>query len=280
MKLLSYLGWGMIHERQEISCQDVIGYASHENGNAVAVLADGASGARYAREAAQANVDGILDYFRNHSASEFRALEPEAAAGAIVEACLERLWQQNRELGGCRRGDLSATVMFALWDGLVLTLGHLGDGMILVQDHAGGQSLFSPPEYRTENRQETWFTVSPGAASHLRLYHLDGDRAGGFLMTSDGAYGMLRDRGGADRAAGVLVELVRKGELNNCAELAELLYRLEPQSEERLDDWSFWIGCPQEKALFVEQCPMISMLREERERVSQTTEVSGCDHPT
>lgn len=278
MKLLSYLGWGMIHERQEIPCQDVLGYAAHENGNVVAVLADGASGAKYGKEAAQANVDGILDYFRDHSADRFRELEPETAAGAIVEACLERLRQQVRELEGCRRGDLSATVMFALWDGHVLTLGHLGDGMILVLDRSGGQSLFSRPEHLPENRRGTWFTVSPGAAQHLRLYHLEEGQADGFLMTSDGAYGMLRSRGNAARAAGVLVELVRECRLNTCAELAALLYRLEPQSGERLDDWSFWIGFPGEKSLPVELCPPISMLREERERMSQATEVSGFDH--
>ena len=279
MKLLSYLGWGIIHERQGIPCQDVIGYEACENGNMIAVLADGASGAMYAREAAQANVDGVLDYFREQSAARFRELEPEKAVGAVVDACLMRLRQTARDLGGCRRADLCATVMFALWDGVVLSLGHLGDGMILVLDHHGNESLFSPPELLTENSRGTWFTISPGAALHLRLYHLDAERSGGFLMTSDGAYMMLRDRGGADRAAGVLVELVRQNRLNTCAELAELFYQMEPKSEERLDDWSFWIGCPGEKAFSMERCPLISMLREECERLSQTTEVNGFDHP-
>lgn len=279
MKLLSYLGWGIIHERQGVPCQDVIGYAAHENGNVVAVLADGAGGAAYAREAAQANVDGVLDYFRDHPAAQFRELEPETAAQAVLGACLDQLMQLAWELGGCRRGDLSATVLFALWDGSVLTLGHLGDGMLMVVDHTGGQSLFSPPEHLPENRRGTWFTVSADAAEHLRLYHLEGNRVGGFLMTSDGAYGMLRDRGGAARAAGVLVELVRTDKLNTCAELAELLYRMEPQSDERLDDWSFWIGCPGRETPTVEQHPLVSMLREERERMKETTEVNGCEHP-
>lgn len=280
MKLLSYLGWGILHERQGIPCQDVIGYAAYENGNVVAVLSDGASGARFARDAAQANVDGVLNFFRKHTAAQFREMEQKAAAGAIVEACREQLGHRARELGSGRWGDLSATVMFALWDGAVLTLGHLGDGMILVQDRSGGERLFSPPEQLPNHRWGTWFTLSPGAESHLRLYHLEGEQVGGFLMTSDGAYGMLQDRGGAERSAGALVELVRKNELNTCAELAELMYRLEPQSEERLDDWSFWIGCPSEKKLPVERCPVISMLREERERIRKMMEVSGCEHPT
>jgi hypothetical protein len=280
MKLLNYLGWGIAHERQGIPCQDVIGYATHENGNVVAVLSDGAGGAAWAREAAQANVDGVLEYFRDTSAARFREMEQAAAARELLEACVTRLRQLALDLGGCRSSDLSATLLFALWDGCVLTLGHLGDGMLLALDTSGNRSLFSPPEHPAGDNRGSWFTVSPMAEAHLRLYHLDADRAGAFLMTSDGAYGMLRDRGGAAEAAGVLAELARSGEIHTSQHLAELMYQIAPRPEERLDDWSFFIGCPGVEIRSDALQPPVSMLREERKRIREITEVTGCEHPT
>lgn len=271
MKILNYLGRGILHERQGLPCQDAIGYAAHENGNVVLALADGAGGSKYAQEAAQANVDALIGYFREHPAAAFRTLEPREGARAVISACLDQLRLLARELEGCQSADLCATLLFALWDGEVLTLGHLGDGMILVLDTNGRRSLLSPPERRGEDPMGTWFTVSPGADAHLRLYHCSAEQSGGFLMTSDGACGMLQSkgRGLAEDAAAVLLELVRTEELNTSAELARFLYLIAQQPGERLDDWSFLIGCPGMSSRGEELQPMISMLGEEYERMKQ-----------
>lgn len=263
MKILSYLGWGIAHERQGVPCQDAVGYAFHDNGNVIAVLSDGASGSRFAREAAQANVDAVIDYFREHTARWFRGLTPREGARSITMYCLQRLRQQAVVLGGCAGGDLCATLQFALWDGEILTLGHLGDGFAMAVDAKGQTDRLCMPERRAGQRM--WFTVQQDAPDHLQLHHCEADS---FLLTSDGACGMLLgwSEGREEHAAGILIDLVRRGEIETAEDLASFLNAMAAQPGDRLDDWSFLIGCPGMNTPCVEY-PVVSMFHEEREKI-------------
>ena len=114
MRILDYLGWGILHERMQIPCQDAAGYGSCANGNTIMVLADGAGSSKYAREAAQANVDAIMDYFRRTPVAEFARMSPEARVDAIIDRCQEQIARTCGKGAPVHGSDVCATVLFAV----------------------------------------------------------------------------------------------------------------------------------------------------------------------
>lgn len=244
MRILHYLGRGIAHERRKLPCQDVIGYECFENGHRVMALSDGAGSSRYALEAAQANVAAVLEFFRMTDPAAFAAMPPAERARAIIAACLARLMTLREGRGELYARDICATLLFAVYDGAVMTIGHLGDGMILVQDAAGETLCCSAPEIHPSDQRSTYFTISPEAAAHLRIRSFTAGQAATVLLTSDGACGMFENRGGgrAQATAEELLGYVRGGMICDNGDLADVLGQMAEIPSERLDDWSVLIG--------------------------------------
>lgn len=88
--------------------------------------------------------------------------------------------------------DLACTLLFAAYkDGHVLA-GHLGDGVIGVQDGTE-VSVLSLPE-NGEYANSTFFVTDKGASSHLRIYQFDATGSLGVMLMSDGTAESLFNR--------------------------------------------------------------------------------------
>lgn len=275
MRILNYLGRGILHERMQMPCQDVIDFAVHENGNTVLVLSDGAGGSRYALEAAQANVEAVLSYFRTVTAARFAELPPDEGGRAVIDACQDRIAGRFGGMEHIRRSDVCATLLFLVRDRERMVVGHLGDGLIHILDGAGQTILHSAPE-NPGGSKETLFTIQSDACEHLRLYTLEVAAAQSMLLTSDGSWDMFRNRGGGrpEITAGELLGYVRREQIVNQEDLSAVLSRMCRTPSERLDDWSFLIACDAMEGSLPCISHPISMQEEEYKKLEPKHEVT------
>lgn len=241
MEMIGFLGRGIDHERRGGPCQDRIGSRSCGNGCRVYAISDGAGSAKYAAEAAQANINAVLDYFERYDLKTFIGLDPMRRRTEILEACRAALGRIG-EFQPAEWVHLAATLLFFVWDGERWAAGHLGDGFFLVQDEAGGELLYSAPENAGKSNR-TYFTVSPDAEDHLRICMGESEQIPGrLLMASDGPCGMFRTRGGSIRATALeLLEYVREGAIRTAEVLADVLDQMTVYPLDRMDDWSVLI---------------------------------------
>lgn len=275
MRILNYLGRGILHERMKLPCQDVTGCAVHENGNTVMVLSDGAGASRYALEAAQANVDAVLAYFRTITASKFAELSPEEGSRAVISACQLMITKRFDDLEHTRRSDVCATLLFIVHDGERMVAGHLGDGLIHIRDHTGCPILHSLPQNLGDDSNQTMFTIQSDAWLHLRLYTFEAARAHSMLLTSDGTWTMFQNRSGGrpEITAGELLDYICREQIITREDLAAVLFRMCRTPRERLDDWSFLIACTGLEGSLPSVPPTISMQTEELEKREMKYEV-------
>lgn len=272
MKILSYLGRGIMHEYRDLPCQDALGCRQADNGNVIAVLSDGAGSARYAAEAAQATVEAVLDHF---SAVPLTAEEPlETLRASVLRTCRERLMDLWEQLGEPDIRHLSATLLFAVSSRERMLLGHLGDGMLTVLDRSGAILLDSPPEHRDGQANATYFVISPWGRQHLRLYSLDlsASPVDFLVMTSDGSWDMFKNRGSGDPVATVreFQQYVNEMDIASNADLADVLNQMAEVAVERMDDWSVLMWSTSAEGTVADAPPtVVSMLREEEEKHRQ-----------
>lgn len=248
MNILYYLGRGIAHEYGGIPCQDAVGYRYAPNGNAIAVLSDGAGNARYAAEAACETVDAVLDYFTRVSLDEYVGMDSAVRPDVVLDACRTRLLSKQAELMVPDLRHLSATLIFFVVSRTHILLGHLGDGTVITLAGDGSLLLHSLPEQNPASPNSTYFVVSPRAQAHLRLYLYNRAEypADFIILTSDGPYDMLCSRGDNDPVvtARELHRYVREWSLNSDESLADVLNQMAEFAVEQLDDWSVlvWNG--------------------------------------
>lgn len=97
--------------------------------------------------------------------------------------------------------DLACTLLFAAYkDGHVLA-GHLGDGVIGIQDGTEVRVLSLPENGEYAN--STFFVTDKGALSHLRIYQFDLTGSVSLMLMSDGTAESLFDRSTEDLAPAV-----------------------------------------------------------------------------
>lgn len=240
MKIISYLGHGIAHERSGIPCQDACGSRSAPNGNVVAVLSDGASHAAYAAVAAQETVTAVLDYF-----TQFSLGGSDFVPQDFVDFCRARLLLKQESLGMPAIQHLSATLVFAVISEKYILIGHLGDGTIIALSPDGDTILHSQPEAHPEIPNGTYFVISPQAPEHLRFYCYDRREqpVDLLLLSSDGPYEMLCNRGNGNPVATAreLQHYIRDCGLRTQEDLADVLNQMAEVPVERFDDWSLLI---------------------------------------
>lgn len=240
MDTLGFLGTGISHERMRIPCQDALASRSMENGNRIWVLSDGAGSAEFAGQAARCNTEGILAFFGSCTLKSFLACSLQEQKKQLLKACTDALGRCSEEFVH-RPWDFSATLLFFVWDGGAWLAGHLGDGFLLIQDRDGEPLVCSAPD-NGERSSQTWFTVSPDAMEHLRLYTDPVRLPGRMLMISDGPCAMFRTRAGAYReTAEELLGYVRQGDITSAKTLADVLDQMTHYAYDRRDDWSVWL---------------------------------------
>lgn len=276
MEMIGFLGRGIDHERRGLPCQDALGGRVCGNGCRVYAVADGASSASFAGEAAGANVAAVLDYFETKGLGYFLGLEPEQRSREILDACSRELCLVRERLGA-DWVHLSATLLFFVCDGERWAAGHLGDGVILVQSRDGEGLLYSEPE-NAGRRSATYFTVSPDAAEHLRIHTGGPDRSPGrALVMSDGPCNMFLTRNGSVReTAEELLGYVGPDGIATAEDLADALDQMTVYAFDRMDDWSVVLWSADAPFSGTEEIRVQSMLQRE-ERRSQAPSDDGAE---
>lgn len=183
---------GRGHKGTATPCQDAFAIKLI-GGVACIALADGAGSRKYSDRGAQICVDSVAGYL----AKNFDALlgqsktRPESVGDMILQAVLVRLRRHvRRKKYGIE--ELACTLQFAAYkDGKVLA-GHLGDGVIGIQN-GDDLKVLSLPE-NGEYANSTYFVTDKGAPSRLRIYQIDVSDKAGVMLMSDGTAESLFNR--------------------------------------------------------------------------------------
>lgn len=231
----------------------------------ILALADGASSAQYAREAAIANTGAVVSLFSRITLERFQKHDAERQAEDIITACHRQIKRFAKQVGCTDFKQFSATLLFAVFSKDSVLVGHLGDGAIYGTDDNGKLDFCSDPENIAGVSTRTRFTVSKNATEYLRLYSIEPKQCRNLVMTSDGAYSMFLGRGGmkAEVTAEELMGYMRDGGIATHTDLADVLNQMAEIPSERMDDWSVLMWDQnQEKTLEVRLEP-VSMYQEE-----------------
>lgn len=266
---ISYLGWGIIHEKRGIPCQDCIHYSYADNGNYIMALSDGATSARYAREAAQVTVESVINFFSGHSLKEFLMSGRTEQKEAILDHILNALITCAKQVHCSDYREFSATLLFLIYDGKNLVTCHLGDGAIFLANSRNDIVFVSEPDHMNGYANRTFFTVSREAAEHMRIDWFDLAETGIIraLMMSDGAYLMFYNRGNRNAlsTAKELLSYTKDGLISNDDDLCNVLNQMAEVPSERLDDWSVLIFDADQKR-YESALEIVSMLSQENEK--------------
>lgn len=234
-------------------------------------LSDGATSAKFAREAAIATVNGIIQYFEEHTLREFLCLGEEIQKRILLDYIIKCLIILAKKSGCSDPREFSATMLFFVSDEKNIICGHVGDGAIFITDRANKIILVSGPENENGISNKTFFPVSLNAIDHFRVnqINIQETSASQALMTSDGAFLMFYNRGNHDPAntAKEILGYVNTGVVSSNNDLKDALTQMAEVPSERLDDWSILIYS--QKKLHSESClKQVSMLTEELQKVS------------
>lgn len=192
---------GRGHAGSATPCQDA--YAMKVIGSVGCIaLADGAGSRKYSDRGAQICVDAVSKFVAKQFDTLLRLSEsrPALVSEMILQCAVVALrrYVRRKKYGV---DDLACTLLFAAYkDGHVLA-GHLGDGVICVQDGAEVRVLSLPENGEYVN--STFFVTDKGASSHLRIYQFDVTGSVGLMLMSDGTAESLFNRSTMELAPAV-----------------------------------------------------------------------------
>ena len=262
-----------MHEKRGIPCQDFINHVYAENGNYVMALSDGATSAKYAQEAARTTVSSIIQYFENHTLKEFLNFSVEERKKTVLYCVLKKLAELAKEVGCADARQFSATMLFIVLDAENTVCCHLGDGAIFLADSNDNIVFFSEPENMDGITNRTFFSVSADAIDHIRMEQFENSvtSVSQALLTSDGAYLMLYNRGDHDPSVTVkeLLSYINTDVITTNEDFQSVLSQMAEVASESMDDWSMIICSINKKRIDSELKP-VSMLSEELEKIHNT----------
>lgn len=192
---------GRGHKGTSTPCQDA--YAVKLRGGVGCIaLADGAGSRRHSDRGAQICVDSVSRFLIKQFdvLLELSKMRPESVSEMILRVALVALRRHvRRKKYGIE--DLACTLLFAAYkDGNVLA-GHLGDGVIGIQDEDEIRVLSFPENGEYAN--STYFVTDKGVQSRLRIYQFDISGKAGVILMSDGAAESLFNRSTRELAPAV-----------------------------------------------------------------------------
>lgn len=173
-----------------VPCQDKTAVLER-GGVRCIVLADGAGSARLSHLGARAAVDAVVDLLCDQFVAFHASPTAEDVKRSILETVREALHVAAQE-HGCLPGDMASTLLFAAEKGGSYIAGQLGDGCLVLWRN-GELKLAGIPD-RGEFANQTWFTTSAHAETHLHLYKGALSGITGFFLMSDGAAESLYSR--------------------------------------------------------------------------------------
>lgn len=261
MKILKYLGQGLLHYEKEMPCQDYIRTYTAENGNIILAVSDGCSSAEFAVEGATINTQAVINIFKDMDISCLCA-ENNDLKKKLLEECLRLITEdyslkQKAEPDKYSDRDLlfpeySATLLFAVINTSKskAVVGHIGDGLAVCTDKEGKICYISDADNINNQSNMTYFTTSYDAEVHLMIDCIESVNIESIFLSSDGAYQMLLEYGyNSDRTleffagtiAAQITHMVSTGETKTNADLAYLLDELCYYPLLRKDDWAIVI---------------------------------------
>lgn len=189
---------GRSHKGNATPCQDA--YATKLYGGAGCIaLADGAGSRKHSDRGAQICVDAVSAFVVKQFDTLLRLSKthPESVSEIILKVAVVALRRYvRRKKYGIE--DLACTLLFAAYkDGNVLA-GHLGDGVIGIQNGNEIRALSLPENGEFAN--STYFVTDKGAQSRLRIYQFDVSGKVGVMLMSDGTAESLFNRSTSELA--------------------------------------------------------------------------------
>lgn len=234
MKTVATTLAGSTHIKNSIPCQDAVQVYRSENFT-IMVLSDGAGSKKYALESAELLTELTVDYFK-----DFLVKCPlDAFDGYIFSTYIEKCFYAK----GYTAENAGATLIFAVIIGNRYLIGHMGDGVAIIEN-SGGYSVVSYPE-NGEYINETFFFPGENSHQHLRLTigNLD-STSSAILLTSDGISDFLYDyqSGEIANVVRLMVSWARDYSESKCVEVLRNNFRT-IFSEYSADDKSIAIAC-------------------------------------
>jgi hypothetical protein len=161
---------GAAHQKQDIPCQDALGYQVTPAGAVLAVLADGAGTAAQAAEGAQAAVRRALAALGDGLAQG----NPQDEAGwqRLVLDSFSQARQALEQLAADRSlpvKDFATTLACALAVDGWLVAGQIGDGAVVAGANDGSLFTAARPQ-RGEYANETYFLTLPDALERVEVF--------------------------------------------------------------------------------------------------------------
>lgn len=174
----------------------------------------------------------------------------EQASERIIQTALQAI----EELPGFEQpaGNYASTLLFAAVKGEAYFAGHLGDGVIGLEQ-AGEREILSYPD-NGEYVNTTYFTTSKDAKARLRLYYGHSEDISGFILMSDGAAESLYNR--KEQQLAVAVSRIWDWMREHSADVVEkaLLSNLETLiREQTTDDCAVALMCAVQDKLGAEE---------------------------
>lgn len=249
MQIYSLLRTGISHKKREMSCQDHLGYRQCENGTWIIALSDGAGSAKYAKEAAEANVFATIKFFEKYGIEEVLSWEVEEQKEKILNACFLELQECAKEIGNLKVKDYCATLLFAAIGKKEMLFGHIGDGAIYAVNEKGRCIFDSGPDNGSSSRH-TYFTVSKDRMEHFffkKIAMQDAEQEkipSAVICMSDGPYAMFQDRGGGEPTKTVeeMAPFLLEKQIASDEEFEAFLNQMTELELEKMDDWSLIVA--------------------------------------
>lgn len=261
MKILKYLGQGLLHFENDLPCQDYIRTHTAENGNIILAVSDGCSSAEFAVEGSKINTQAVINIFSNTDIGS-ADIENINLKKCILDECFRLIDEdfsskKESEPDKCSEDysvypQYSATLLFAVINAEQnkTVIGHIGDGLIVCTDKDGNIRYISDAENINDQSNMTYFTTSFDADNHLKIDCIELEDIENIFLSTDGAYQMLLEHGfKSDRSleyyagtiAAQITHIVSIGEIKTNSDFVSRLDMLCYYPLLRKDDWAIVI---------------------------------------
>ena len=236
MKIICTSLTGSAHQVKNIECQDVVNSYCDDTFSII-VLSDGAGSKPYALESATLLTSETISYFKSFFTSSHIDLFDSEDFINYIQRCFQESGYSPETAG--------ATLIFAVVINNRYLIGHMGDGVALLENN-DDFSVISYPE-NGEYECETFFFPSESAHKHFRTTRGEMGSSGAIILTSDGISDCLYDfnTGRVANAVKLMVEWARDYSEEKCKEVLLNNFRT-IFSEYSADDKSVAIICTTE----------------------------------
>lgn len=198
MNIISYLGRGIMHEKNNLPCQDSLTYISAsktKSNNTILAVSDGCSSSKFSKEAADIATKTISDIFSNYSiedilfASKLDSWDSIKAhlLEQINDAIVQKATDMKKE--AYLPNDFCCTLLFVIIGEKNALVGHIGDGLVYIADKNLNPIFVSDAENGIDSTH-TYFTFM-NSINSFQLTLIPSVNIEYAFLSSDGPYKTL-----------------------------------------------------------------------------------------